>query len=297
MVEVEKSSERDLDDYILDFNTSSAISKMNLKFLVLYIPILWFGGLLTITAFLGLLNLFPTPYRWIFPFLLPIILFGMWYTFIFGCILFTKLFLVLINLIHRPKQGIFRAEEGDKDYEFWRLRTELKKIGVWLLNNCPLPWSDTWAFRWFGVKIDFSSHLTDAWVDVDFIKFGRKVTVGQGAVVMSSMVVGKYLIIKEIVFDDYVVVGGVSTIAPGTIIGKDTVIGAFSTTNFKQLLEQGWIYFGIPGIKLKPNKFAEERKDVILRRLVDNKVKYEVKADFNIEEEKKQLLNINGGDE
>ena len=290
--EVEENVDN-ITDYFLDFNTSSAINKMNLKFLIFYIPILWFGSLLVISCFFGIIILTPNSHQWIILLLLPVLLFGMWYTFIFGCILFTKLFLVLINLIHKPKEGIFMAEEGDKDYEFWRLRTELKKLGVWLLNNCPLPWSDTWAFRWFGVKIDFSSHLTDAWVDVDFIKFGRKVTVGQGAVVMSSMIVGKYLIIKEVVFDDYVVVGGVSTIAPGTIIGKDTVIGALSSTNYKQLLEQGWIYFGIPGIKLKKNKFAEERRDVILRRDVDDAKKYEVKTEINIDDDKKELLNNN----
>lgn len=278
-------------EYTLDFNTSSAISRMNLKFLIFYVPILWFGSLLVVVCFFGILSLVPSQFDWLVLLLLPIILFGMWYTFMFGCILFTKLFLILINLIHLPKQGIFKAEEGDKDFEFWRLRIELKKIGIWLLNNCPLPWSDTWAFRWFGVKMDFSSHLTDAWVDVEFIKFGRKVTVGQGAVVMSSMIVGKYLIIKEIVLDDYTVVGGVSAIAPGTIIGRDTVIGALSSTNFKQILDEGWIYFGIPGIKLKPNKFAEERRDRIFRRDVDSQTKYEQDVDVNIDDDKKDLAN------
>ena len=138
--------------------------------------------------------------------------------------------------------------------------------------------------------MDFSSHLTDAWVDIEFIKFGRKVTVGQGAVVMSSMIVGKYLIIKECVFDEYTVIGGVSTIAPGTIIGKDTILGALSTTNYKQLLEEGWIYFGIPGIKLKPNKFAEEKSEIIVKRDVDTKTKYEVKKKINIDEDKRELI-------
>ena len=287
-------SEEELERYAIDFNTSSAVSKMHLKILALYVPILWLGGMLTITAFFGILLHVPD---WLVIVLLPVILFGMWFVFIFGCILVSKLFLVLIELIHRPRQGIFLAQEGDKDFEFWRLRTEVKKLGVWLLNNCPLPWADTWAFRWFGVKMDFSSHLMDAWVDVEFIKMGRKVTIGQGAVVMSSMVVGKYLIIKEVLLDDYVVVGGVSTIAPGTIIGRDSVIGAFSTTNYKQLLEQGWIYFGIPGIKLKENKFAEERRDIIVKRDVDSEEKYETIHDVNIDEDKKHMVKEDSGGE
>jgi carbonic anhydrase/acetyltransferase-like protein (isoleucine patch superfamily) len=103
---------------------------------------------------------------------------------------------------------------------------------------------------------------------------------------MSSMIIGRYLIIKKVIFDDYVVVGGQATIAPGTIIGKDTVIGALSTTNFLQYLEESWIYFGIPAIQLKPNKFAESRKDIIKKVDVDEVRKYKVKHEINIENDK-----------
>jgi len=271
-------------DFALDFVTSSAISKISLKFLAFYIPIFWFGGFLPILSFLGLFAFFPA---WGILIFLPIIVFAMYYVFFFGCILFTKLFLVLINLIHKPREGIFKAEEGDKDFEFWRLRIELKKIGVWLLNNCPLPWSDAWPFRWFGVKMDFSSHLNDAWCDVEFIEFGNKVTVGQAAVIMSSMVVGKYLIIKKVILEDYSVIGGIATISPGTIVGKDTMLGAASNTKYNQVLEPGWIYFGIPCIKLKPNKYGVSKKHIIYKKDVDGETKYKVEQVLDIVENNK----------
>jgi hypothetical protein len=212
---------------------------------------------------------------------------------VLGCIFSCKILLIFINLVHKPKEGIFLIQKGNHDYEFWSLRIELKKIAIWLANNCPIPWIDTLAFRWFGVKIDFSSHLQDAWVDVEFIDFGRKVMIGQGAVVMSSMIVGKYLIIKKVIFDDYVVVGGQATIAPGTIIEKDTVIGALSTTNFLQFLENSWIYFGIPAIKLKPNRYAESRRDLIQKVDVDELRKYSILHEVNIDEDKKKILKTN----
>ena len=275
-------------DYVIDFATSSAISRINIKFLGIYLPVLWFSGIFTGMVWYGFVA---SVNNWkIVMLLLPVALFCSYFVFIFFCAFFSKLLLILINLIHKPKEGVFLAEKGNKDFEFWCLRTELKKLIVWLMNNCPLPWIDTWGFRWFGTKIDFSSHLNDAWVDVEFIKFGRKVIIGQGAVVMSSMVVGKYLIIKKLFFDDYSVIGGVSTISPGTIIGKDTVIGALSSTNLDQILEPGWIYFGIPGIKLKPNKYAESRSDVIIKRDVDKLKKFEAKTEFVIDDDKKDLL-------
>jgi carbonic anhydrase/acetyltransferase-like protein (isoleucine patch superfamily) len=197
-------------------------------------------------------------------------------------------------MIHKPKEGVFRAEEGNQDYEFWRLRVELKKLVFWFMNNGPLPWIVMWGFRWLGIRVDFSSHMQDAWADGGFIEFGRGVTVGQGCVVMSSMIIGKYLIIKKVVLGDHTVVGGVSNISPGTKIGKETITGAFSATIPNQVLEPGWIYLGPHAArKLKPNKYAEERRDIIFKKDVDEEIKYIAKQDVNIDDDKKKLLNNN----
>lgn len=275
-------------DYTIDFVTSSAISRISLKFLILYIPILWLSGYMAVSVFFDVSSFIPI---YINIFLLPVWLFVLYFIFTFGVAVFTKAFLIIVNMIHQPKEGVFKAEEGDQDFEFWRLRVELKKLVVWLMNNSPLPWIVMWGFRWFGVKIDFSSHLQDAWVDTDFVEYGRKVTVGQGAVIMSSMVIGKYLIIKKIIIGDHTVVGAVSNISPGTVMGKETVIGAFTSSFFNQVFESGWIYLGIPGRKLKPNKYAEERRDVILKRDVDEEIFYEVVQEINIDEDKKEFVN------
>jgi len=214
----------------------------------------------------------------------------MYFIFILSTLFFSKLFLILINLIHVPKEGIFRAKAGDPDFDFWCLRIELKKVSLWIFRNCPLPWMDVLAFKWFGIKIDFSSNLQDSWTDAEFIEFGRKVMIGQGAVVMSSMVVGNYLIIKKIIFSDFALIGGQSTISPGTIFGKDTMLGAVSITNYNQFLEPGWIYSGIPARKLKPNKGSESRRDIIYRVDVDEEKKYEEFQEINIDKELNYLV-------
>ena len=276
------------EDMALDFTTSSAISRVNIKFLAVYIPIFWVSGLAVSTY---LYAAFASVGNWVLTILLlPANLAGMYFVFILACLLFSKLMLVLVNLIHKPKEGIFKAEIRDTDYEFWMLRIELKKLVIWLIRNCPLPYIDALAFRWFGVKMDFSSHLNDTWCDVEFLQLGRKVTVGQGATVMTSMVVGKYLIIKKVVLGDYALVGGHSTVAPGTIMGNDTVLGALSSTTYNQLLEDGWIYFGIPAIKLKPTKYKQHERDFIVKRDVDKEKSFEVDSEVNIDEDKKNLV-------
>jgi len=278
-------SELKEEDLAIDFTTSSAISRVNSKFLAVYLPIFWLAGLITSILWYSylqgdLINILSY---------LPLIIIGSIYLFILACIIFSKLLLILVNLIHKPKEGIFKAEIGDTDFEFWALRTELKKIALWFMRNSPLPWTDVFALKLFGVDMDASSHLNDAWCDAEFIKFGRKNLIGQGATIMSSMVVGKYLIIKKVVCGDYIMIGGHTTIAPGTIMGKESVIGALSSTTVNQVLDPNWVYFGIPAIKLKENKYAEERRDVILKRDVDEAQKFEIEHKINIDEDKKVI--------
>jgi len=147
---------------------------------------------------------------------------------------------------------------------------------------------DSLAFRWFGIRMDFSSHLPDAWCDIEFVKLGRRVMVGQGAVIMSSMVIGKYLIIKEVILDDYTIIGGMSCVSPGTITGRDSLLGALSATVLNQVLETRWIYFGIPAIKLQPNKlaFAKDMK----QRSVDEEQVIHIDRKINIDEDKKDKI-------
>ncbi|TXT65432.1 MAG: Bacterial transferase hexapeptide (Six repeats) [Promethearchaeota archaeon] len=283
-----ENEEEPEDEYLINFVTSSAISRVNLKFLIVYLPIIWLSGMITLT------------YWWIyqprwhlfidFLLLLPAHILAMLTIFTFACVIFSKLLLILVNLIHKPREGIFRAELGDNDFEFWCLRIEIKKLVLWLFNNWPLPWADVIAFKWFGTNIDLSSHLHDAWCDAEFVKFGKRVMVGQGAVVMSSMVIGKYLIIKEVVLDDHTVVGGQSTVAPGTILGEESVVGAAGSTAFNQILEPGWIYAGIPARKLKTNEHAIKRRDIIVKKKIDEEEKEEIKQEVNIDEDKKDLV-------
>ncbi|MFX1375792.1 MAG: DapH/DapD/GlmU-related protein [Promethearchaeota archaeon] len=274
-------------DLAVDFTTSSAISRVNVKFLAVYLPIFWLSGMLVTIVFYTY-----TIYvqNWaIMALFLPMMLFIMWFIFIMASIFFSKLFLLLINLIHKPKEGIFKAEIGDSDFEFWCLRTELKKIVLWLIRNWPLPWMDILAFKWFGIKTNLYSTLWDAWCDSEFITLGRSVIIGQGATVMSSMVVGKYLLIKDVIIGDYAVIGGESTIAPGTIVGKDSVVGAISTTTYNQIIEPGWTYFGIPVIKLKENKYAKLEREIVMKKDVDEEKKFGVEYKVNFDEEKKDL--------
>ncbi|MHA1884691.1 MAG: hypothetical protein ACW96S_06555, partial [Promethearchaeota archaeon] len=281
-LEPKTESEEEKKDLSLNITTSSAISRVNIKFLAVYLPIFWLSGMLVGIMFYTFTHFVR---QWaVMAFFLPLLIFLMWFVFIFSCFFFSKLFLILVNMIHKPKEGIFKAEIGDKDFEFWMLRTEITKIVFWLMRNWPLPWVDILAFKWFGIKMSVTSSLYDSWCDGEFIQFGRKNLVGQGANIMSSMVIGKYLVIKKVIFDDYVLIGAMTTVAPGTIVGKETLMGAISNTVYDQVLEPGWVYLGIPMTKYKPNKYAESRRDIISKKDVDDKKRFDIEHEANIEE-------------
>ncbi|MHA1988224.1 MAG: hypothetical protein ACW98D_16435, partial [Promethearchaeota archaeon] len=102
-LDISKLKKEDLE---IDFTTSSAISRVNSKFLAVYLPIFWLSGL--IISILWYWYFFDRNWISILVFL-PIILLGSIYLFILACIVFSKLLLILVNLIHKPKEGIFKA--------------------------------------------------------------------------------------------------------------------------------------------------------------------------------------------
>ncbi|MCK4282036.1 MAG: hypothetical protein KAX10_07970, partial [Candidatus Lokiarchaeota archaeon] len=95
----------------------------------------------------------------------------------------------------------------------------------------------------------------------------------------SSMIIGDYLIIKKVEIGDNVIIGSHSVISPGTIIGKDCILSAFSYTMVDQELEEGWVYIGIPAKKYKENKFIKTEKDLKIKK----KLKVSEKWDSFIE--------------
>jgi acetyltransferase-like isoleucine patch superfamily enzyme len=110
----------------------------------------------------------------------------------------------------------------------------------------------------FGVKTRISNSLFEGWVDTEFLEFGKNVVVGQGAIVMSTMILGNLLIIKKTVIDDEVRIGSHAIVMPGTHIKRRSVLASNSVTTVDQKLREGFIYVGVPAKELKKNYFFED---------------------------------------
>lgn len=190
---------------------------------------------------------------------LPLLLFLMYITIVFSALFFAKILLMIVNAIHKPREGTFLRIPEDKDYRYWSLRNTIKRWPIWLAHRFPFPGIlDNICFKAFGVKTKISNSLFEGWVDTEFIEFGKDVVVGQGAIVQSAVIIGNLLIVRKTVIDDDVRIGSHAIVMPGTHIGHNCILAANSVTTVGQELEKGWIYVGIPAKKFKKNYFFED---------------------------------------
>ena len=189
---------------------------------------------------------------------LPLVFFLLYVVIVLSGLIFSKLMLLIVNSIRKPRTGTFIRNILDKDYKYWILRNTIKRWPAWLAHRFPLPFLDNIVFKMFGVKTKFSNSLFEGWVDTEFIEFGENVIIGQGAIIQSTLIVGNLLIIRKTVIGSDVRIGTHAIVMPGTHIGDNTILAANSVTTVEQVLRGNFIYMGIPASIIKPNFFSED---------------------------------------
>lgn len=184
--------------------------------------------------------------------ILPLLILFYYVIFVLILLLVSKILLTIINLLHEPKEGIFKRDiKRDKDYFFYHLRKTIKKCVFKVFNYFPLPWAKVLALRICDLKIPNSSGILDSYIDTDFIELGEETILGEGSIVMSSIIFGDYLLIKKVILKERCTIGAYSIIAPGTVVEKGAILGMGSYTEINQHLEADWIYIGRPAKKFK----------------------------------------------
>ena len=229
------------------------------QYLMFYLIIVWFSFIplfLEFWIYWHFLWNYTRPIH--FYIFLPLLIIPMYVTLVFSATFIAKIFLVIINAIHKPRTGVFLRHPSNKDYRYWCMRNVIKKWPFWLSHKFPFPFMNNICFKVFGVKTKFSNSLFEGWVDTEFIEFGKNVVVGQGTLIQSSLIIGNLLIIKKTVIEDDVRIGSHAIVMPGTHIKKRSVLASNSVTTVDQKLDEGYIYVGVPAKILKKNYFFED---------------------------------------
>ncbi|MFX0041864.1 MAG: hypothetical protein ACFE8L_03030 [Candidatus Hodarchaeota archaeon] len=215
------------------FTTNTLASK---KFLIIYTLIIWGSIIPAILEFYFFWKLVEENY-FLLLLLFPIQTYLGYTILVLSSIILAKIFLIIINLIHKPKEGIFERNKRNKDYYFWSLRAVVKKWPVWVSKFLPLPFVVKLIYKWFDN-------------DSEFIKLRKNISIGKGSSIKASIILGNYLIIKRVEIKDNVIVGSNSFITPGTQIDKNTIIEAMSITKYNQKLGPNSFYIDNTDIKL-----------------------------------------------
>jgi acetyltransferase-like isoleucine patch superfamily enzyme len=189
--------------------------------------------------------------------------------------MFAKFFLIIVNLIHKPREGVFLRHHSDKDYRYWSLRSVIKKWPLWISHKFPFPFMNNICLKMFGVKTKFSNSLFEGFVDTEFLDFGKNVVIGQSSVIQSAVIVGNLFIIRKTIIEDDAVIGAHSIVMPGTHMKKDSILAGSSMTTVGQELEEGWVYAGAPAKKYKKNVFFEDG----LKDIIANQMEREIKTE------------------
>lgn len=189
----------------------------------------------------------------------PVALVGVWLLGTLSAVLVSAIFLQLVKLKHKPREGVFQKDPADKDYRAWSLRGVTRKLGLWAANLVPIPLFKRLAYRLLGSSTKTGGAYFDYWVDPEFVEIGEDSVIGHGSVVTSAMVLADKLIIRRVRLGRNVHVANHSVIAPGVDVGDDTVIGPVSTTEPGKTYEGGQVYNGVPLQAFRPNQYTKER--------------------------------------
>ena len=123
---------------------------------------------------------------WPFFLLLPFNAFLLIYILQISALIFSLLFLTVIKLIHRPREGIFKRDIKDKEYKYWNLRNAIKKWPLYITASNPFPWlKNRFMLRFFGVKIGSKTICDNSWISSEFVSIGKNVIMGMSSTAIS----------------------------------------------------------------------------------------------------------------
>ncbi|MHA1256250.1 MAG: hypothetical protein ACTSPS_11685, partial [Promethearchaeota archaeon] len=135
---------------------------------IFYVGLMWISIIaITLEFWIYMQYLWNSNSKILFFIFLPLLFFLMYITTVIVSLFFAKVMLIIINFLHKPREGIFLRDKSNRDYRFWSLRNVIKKWPIWLSHKFPFPFLDNICFKVFGVKTKFSNSLFEGWVDCE----------------------------------------------------------------------------------------------------------------------------------
>ena len=231
-------------------------ARIRKKYLIIYFIIIFLSFIpLTIFEYYYFTLFWVSGWTWLFWLLIPFNIIAGIYILLLSSLIVSKIFIMIVNLIHKPKEGIFQRDIKDKDYLFWNIRNLIKKWPLYVAGTNPLPWlKNKFTLRIFGVRIGKNTSCDQCWISSEFITIGNNVICGISSSILSYGIERNKFYIKKINIGDNVEMGSKVVLMPGTQIGENAKISAHSYTLPGQILDVNKNYGGHPANLLEESK-------------------------------------------
>ena len=217
----------------------------NLEMLARLTPILHSRELFLITVL--------TPGMIIFLFLLRLFL----------VVLLSKIGIMWCNLISPREEMIAAKGIGKKEaraVNYYHMRGMILRILKWEITKSPFPWLAPWAFNFAGAnKLGKGTILEDHFYCPEFLETGKNMYIGQGSIVSSHLVEGKYgaITLKRVHMEEHTVINAFNPISPGTYFGPYTEFLPMSGVTKFQKVKGFAKYYGLPVSRISTKRYLK----------------------------------------
>ena len=266
-------SNSDKSQYKIQYISTSGVYKTPFTLVIIFQ--LFFGGIILVVINLWFINqlyflltgdqifTLGLTAEWYYWLLLPLNLYGNLFLFAFSIILFSAIINKILNKLYPPREGVF--ERGTKEWKYTHRRFWNAYFPIWLARALPIPWSDIFVYRFFGVSIGKNVVAYEGYIDPELIEIGDFTMTSLNICIFSHLIYHDHIIIKKIKIGEACVVGPQTIISPGTVMRDGAVLGANSYTWIGQELEGNLIHVGTPVSTSFPVQSLEESQEKVER--------------------------------
>ena len=266
-------SNSDKSQYKIEYISTSGVYKTPFTLVIIFQ--LFFGGTILVVINLWFINqlyflltgdqifTLGLTAEWYYWLLLPLNLYGNLFLFAFSIILFSVIINKILNKVSPPREGVF--ERGTKEWKYTHRRFWNAYFPIWLARALPIPWSDIFVYRFFGVSIGKNVVAYEGYIDPELIEIGDFTMTSLNICIFSHLIYHDHIIIKKIRIGEACVVGPQTIISPGTVMRDGAVLGANSYTWIGQELEGNLIHVGTPVSTSFPVQSLEESQEKVER--------------------------------
>jgi len=155
-------------------------------------------------------------------------------------------------------KGVGKKEARAVDY--YHLRGMVLRVLKWEITKSPFPWLAPWAFTFVGAnKFGKGTILEDHYYCPEYLETGKNVYIGQGAIVSSHLVEGKYgaITLKRVHMEEHTVINAFNPISPGTYFGPYTEFLPMSGVTKFQKVKGFAKYFGLPVSRISTKRYLK----------------------------------------